>query len=370
MQKSQQSDERLQQARGDEHPSVKRGPALEGFIRRTAVALLLVAVVGLLGSLFVLGIDVLLAAFGGLLVAIFLRACTDLVRRYSRLPDGWALMLAVFVLLVLFGTVGWLLAPQISDQLNQLGERVPRIVGQVEDFLQDRNWGQWVLDQLRVQAEDGAAGEQITGQVGGFFSSFSQWSTYALTAIFVGLFGAANPRLYTRGIVNLTPLRHRKRVSDLIQGIGHTLRWWLIGQALAMLVIGVSTTIVLLVFGVPMALVLGIIVGFLGFIPYLGPIIGAVPVAAIAALEGTSTLAYVMIAYTVVQVLEGYIATPLIQRQTVYLPPVFTIISQILLGTVLGMLGFIFATPLAAVALVISRFYRTDILGDREAAKG
>lgn len=342
-------------------------PAHRSYVRRAVGTVLLVAAAGVLLALFILGIEVLFAAFGGVLLAVFLRACTDVVKRYTRMSDGWALTTALLVILLIITATGWLLAPQVSAQLEELSERLPQILSEAEDFLRERAWGVWVLEQIQDQGEN--AEGQIGNQVSGFVSGLSRWSSYVLTSLFVGLFGAANPSLYTRGIVHLTPLRHRERVRELISEIAHTLRWWLIGQALAMLVIGISTTIVLMVFGIPMAIVLGIIVGILGFIPYLGPLLGAVPVAMIAAMEGLKTFLYVMGAYTVVQVLEGYIATPLIQRKTVYLPPVFTIISQILLGMVIGMLGFIYATPLAAVVLVMSRFYRMDILEDDTAKK-
>jgi predicted PurR-regulated permease PerM len=161
----------------------------------------------------------------------------------------------------------------------------------------------------------------------------------------VGLFAAANPRLYVDGTVALVPLAKRERAREVMHRLGNALRWWLIGQAIAMLLIGVSTWLVLWAFGVPLAPVLGVIVGLLGFIPYLGPIIGVVPVALVAATLGTTTLLYVLAAYTAVQLVEGYVITPLIQHRMVYLPPVFTIITQILLGTLLGILGFVLALP-------------------------
>jgi predicted PurR-regulated permease PerM len=133
-----------------------------------------------------------------------------------------------------------------------------------------------------------------------------------------------------------------------------------------MVVIGVSTMIVLFIFGVPLALVVGLIVGLLGFIPYIGPIVGLLPVAMVAATVDATTLLYVLLAYTGVQLVEGYVITPLIHERTVYLPPAFTVFFQILLGMVLGIKGIILATPLAAVLLVLSRFYRRDFLGDEK----
>jgi predicted PurR-regulated permease PerM len=131
----------------------------------------------------------------------------------------------------------------------------------------------------------------------------------------------------------------------------------------------VSTTIVLWIFGVPLAILLGLIVGLLGFIPYLGPIFGLLPVGIVAATQGADTLLWVLVAYTAVQMLEGYVLVPIVQEQTVYLPPVFTIVFQILAGFAVGIMGIVFATPLAAVILVLSRFYRRDFLGDEAAAE-
>ena len=145
--------------------------------------------------------------------------------------------------------------------------------------------------------------------------------------------------------------------------------WWLLGQALAMLVIGVSTWLVLWAFDIPLAPVIGLVVGILGFIPYIGPIIGVVPVAIVAGTQGADTLLYVLGAYMAVQLVEGYVITPLIQHRMVYLPPVLTIVAQVVLGKLLGILGFILATPLAAVVLVLSRFYREDVLGERGAVE-
>lgn len=350
------------------HPSAlgEQVPARDLFVRRTATVVAITTIAGLLIALFVLGIDVLLAAFGGVLIAVLLNAFSSFVERHTPLTYGWALTAVVLIILILFGIGGWLLAPKIAEQANQLSQQLPTVVEKIKNFLQQYGWGQWILN----QAQNGWPLSGAAGDSGGGFSAFSRWSSYFLVAVFVGLFAAADPKLYQDGIVHLFPLRHRSRIRELLGELGYTLRWWLIGQAIAMLLIGVSTMVVLWVFGIRLAIVLGIIVGLLNFIPYLGPIIAAIPIALIAATAGATQLLYVMLAYTAVQLLEGYVATPLIQHRTVYLPPAFTVTSLFLLGTVLGTLGIVVATPLAAIVLVLTRFYRSDILGDREAEEG
>lgn len=340
-------------------------PARDPFVRRAAIVIGMTAAAALLAALFILGIDILLAGFGGLLLAVLFVALRDLVKRWTSLSDGPALAVGLIGLALLIGGMLWALSPYIAGQSQAIAQQLPGIAQDIEEGLQRYTWGRWAIEQAQQNGSDGA-----TDGITSFLSRLSDWATYLLTTFFVGLFAAANPSFYKRGLLHLFPIRHRSRLSELFDDLAHTLRWWLIGQALAMLVIGVSTTIVLFVFGIPLAIVLGLIVGLLGFIPYLGPIIGALPVALIAATEGTDILIYVMVAYTGVQILEGYVATPLIQKEMVYLPPVFTIMTQILLGTVLGLLGFILATPLAAVLLVMSRYYRADILGDPGADLG
>jgi predicted PurR-regulated permease PerM len=332
------------------------------FVRQVATVLALTLPVLLLTALLVLGVKVLMAAFGGVLLAILLHACADVVRRHTPLPYGWSLAVVLVALVVVLGGAGWLLAPQVSQQIDELAAKLPEIADEIRRFLERYGWGRSLLE----RTQDGEIAQNALAGGAGVLAALSTWSGYILTAVFVGLFGAANPGLYRDGLIGLVPLPHRERTAELLDALALTLRSFLIGQGITMLIIGVSTTVVLMAFGIPVAIVVGILVGLLGFIPYLGPIIGAVPVAAVAALQGIDTLLWVMVAYTAVQLLEGYVAVPIVQKRLVYLPPVFTIIAQILLGVVLGLLGFILATPLAAVLLVLSRFYRRDILGEAD----
>jgi predicted PurR-regulated permease PerM len=334
--------------------------AADSFVGRVATVILLAGVAALALILLLLGVRILLAAFAGVLLGVLLHALGTALTRHTPLSYGWALGVVVVVMAGLLSLAVWLVAAQIADQADELGAALPTLLDGVREFARQYGWGRWLLEQSATMS----AGQLAMENGSGVLSALSDWSTYIVLAVFVGLFAAANPGLYRRGIASLFPLRHRRRVDDLLGETGHTLRWWLIGQAASMVIIGVSSGLVLWAFGVPLALALGLLVGLLGFIPYLGPIIGTVPVALMAATQGADTLLYVLLGYTAVQMLEGYVAVPLIHERTVYLPPLLTIISQVLLGTVVGILGFALATPLAAVLLVVTRFYRTDVLGD------
>ncbi|CAN5641645.1 AI-2E family transporter [soil metagenome] len=336
---------------------------MEEFRRRATFLIVMVMAAVLVLGVVVLGIDILLAAFGGILFAVLLRALTDPLARLTGMPEGVALASVVLLLVGIGVGGGWLLGPGILEQIDEVGDVLPGLVDDLESMVRGLPLGDEIVDQL----SDGEDTEWVTNIAASVAGALGRWSTYLLTAFFVGLFGAVNPKLYREATAHLFPLRHRATVREMFDEVGHTLRWWLLGQAVTMLLIGTSIGLLLWAFGVPLALPLGIVVGALGFIPYIGPILGMVPVALVAATAGASTWMMVMVAYVVIQNIEGYVVLPLVHQKTVYLPPVFTIVSQIVLGTVLGALGWILATPLAVVVLVLTAFYRRNLLGDAEA---
>jgi predicted PurR-regulated permease PerM len=91
-----------------------------------------------------------------------------------------------------------------------------------------------------------------------------------------------------------------------------------------------------------------------------------VPAVLVASTIGSREALYVVLLYWAVQSLEGYVISPLVYQKTIEIPPMLTISAQVVLGTLLGVIGIIFATPLTACAMiVVQRLYVEDGLGDR-----
>jgi predicted PurR-regulated permease PerM len=107
---------------------------------------------------------------------------------------------------------------------------------------------------------------------------------------------------------------------------------------------------------VPIAFVLALFAGLAGFLPYLGPIIGAIPMVLVAGGESLDLALWVVGLYVIIQFLESYLLTPLIQARAVSMPPAVVILSQLVLGAVFGLLGLALATPLAAASTVPLRY--------------
>ena len=145
-------------------------------------------------------------------------------------------------------------------------------------------------------------------------------------------------------------------------GIPLALNWrgyWPVIIACAILMIG------LYILGIPLALTLGLLAGLLSFIPNFGPIISAIPALLLAFIQSPVTALYVLGLYVGVQLIESNLVTPMIERNTIELPPAVTILFQLALAVMVGGLGLVLATPLLAVIIVVIQMvYIQDILGD------
>ena len=133
-----------------------------------------------------------------------------------------------------------------------------------------------------------------------------------------------------------------------------------------MTIVGVLSGLGLWLFGVPLALTLGLLAGLLTFIPYVGAIVSAIPAILMALLIDFSHAVYIVLLYVGIHIVEGYILSPLIQERTVYIPPMLMLSALTALTIILGIPGLIIATPLTAIVLVlIKKIYIEDILGYR-----
>src|SRR5690606_32892211 len=107
------------------------------------------------------------------------------------------------------------------------------------------------------------------------------------------------------------------------------------------------------------------------FIPNIGPIVAAIPAVLLAFAHSPWLALYVIIFYFVYQMLDGYVFTPLVEKQTVLVPPALIIMSQVLLGVLAGAMGVVLADPILAVVLVlIKMLYVEDVLHEQAELPG
>ena len=210
-------------------------------------------------------------------------------------------------------------------------------------------------------AQEGV-GSTVTSAVSGTFSAIAN----TVFVLVVALYLAVDPRLYVEGAVRLFPPARRDRTREILQAIGATLRWWLIGKGLSMVLVGTAAFIGLLALDVPLAAALALIAGLLDFIPNVGPILAVVPAALFALLQGPTQVAYVIALYAAIQTVEGYVLSPLIEQRTVSVPPALSLTAMLVAALMLGWLGLLLAAPATAALLVLVRMvYLEGMLGER-----
>lgn len=311
--------------------------------------------------------DVVLLAFGAVLLAIFLHGLANISRRYLRLSEGYSVLLVSVLLVAALGLGVYLLAPSVAEQVTNLREELPRSAAGVSAFLQNYGWGRLIIEQMPSTDELIAkfGDSAMLSRVGGYFSTTLGALTNIALLILLAIYLASEPKIYIKGFAKLFPQRHRKRAREILYEIGESLSWWLIGKGASMLVIGILTWIGLYFIGVPLALTLGLIAALLSFIPNFGPILSAVPAILLAFIDSPTSALYVLILFVVVQLIESNLITPMIERKTVELPPVLTIVFQLALAILVGAVGLILATPILAVVMVlVQTLYIQDVLGD------
>jgi predicted PurR-regulated permease PerM len=317
------------------------------------------------GSIIWLAYDALLLVFACILVAVLLYELSCRLKKWLPIPRGAALALVVILFFLVLGIAGWLMAPQVAQQANELIDAVPKSFERLRSALEENKLLRSLAVNLPSTEKLMSRISAMLPQAGLFFSGMLGVIGNIAIIAFVGTYFAAQPRVYINGVITLVPHRKRIRMREVLDELGATLGQWLFGKLVSMLIVGVATGVGLALLGVPLALVLGILAGLLDFIPYLGPIMAGVPAVLLALSESPSLALYVVLLFLGVQVLEGYLLLPLIERRTVALPPALTIIMQVLLGTVFGLAGVALATPLTAVIMVlVTMLYVQDVLGD------
>ena len=337
------------------------------FVRRILIVVGIVTATLLILLFIGSSISVILLVIAAILVTVFFDGIARLI--YPRLPlsMGWCRLIAVVVFLVVVGGIGWALAPYVTDQASQLSEQLPSSLQEAEQQIRQLPGGQKIVSYVK----DKDMMKEVSGNAQKFFSAlFGVFGTLGslYVILFMGFLILASPQAYVEGFLHLVPKDRRDRANEVLNILGETLRSWLTGKLLSMLIVAVFTWIGLWILGIPLALILGIIAGLLAFVPNFGPLAALLLGVLIAATQGPQKMLWTAAVYIIVQIIESNLLTPVIQRRQVSLPMAMILVAQLVLGVYTGVLGLVLATPIFAIIMVlIKTLYVEDVLDDHEA---
>ena len=310
---------------------------------------------------------VLTPLFLAFAIAYVLDPVVDLLERL-KLPRALGIVLVLLVLLAGVVLLVVLIIPGLIADVAGVVRELPRhaeaALAKLEPVLLQYDiriphttseWIQQFQGKADVAAGTllGSISSGLRWLVGGTVSVMGAFAAALIVPVFAVYLLYDFDRI-TAGIRDLTPLRYRERVVGYAAEIDHVLGRFLRGQLVVMAILAVLYGGAYSLLGVRLAIPIGIIAGMLNFIPYLGSAFALVSGLLMSAIGGGGLAQFigVVVAYTVVQSLEGFVITPRVVGQSVGLRDVWVLLALFLGGEMFGFLGVLLALPLAAVAKV------------------
>lgn len=314
-----------------------------------------------------------LLAFAGVILAIILSEFARILQKVVPISRPCSLATVGLLVILLIGLFNFVFGSQIIDEFEDLSRQLPEQIAQLRATISEWPLGEMLLDgEAGGNEENGnennGANNKMTGEARGLLMKFGVTIVDGLSTLFMilitGIYFAVDPETYKKGIALLFPAKKAERINEVLETTGKALWQWLSGQFVAMMFVGITTTIGLMLIGVPMALILGVIAGLTDFVPIIGPWIGLIPALLLAFSIGVDKALYTLLLCIVVQQVESGLVTPLVQRRMVHIPPALIGLALVAFGSLFGIAGLVLATPLAVVAMVfVGMFYVQDVLG-------
>lgn len=326
---------------------------LGGFLNRCLVVL----AVGAAALALWTARQALLLGFAGVIVALVVLSLARPLRRWTGLPHGLSVSVAGLSLAGLIGLALWRSAPALVGQGLELRDQLPAALASFRERFAT------VLPQdLLAQ---GNIVETVAGTLTAWSARLAEGLTGLVLVILVGMFFAAAPGRYAGGLVRLFPPHRQGQARDALDCAATGLRSWLLGQVVAMAVVGTGVALGTWWIGLPAPLALGLIAGLLEFVPVVGPVLGAIPALLLALTMGWSMLLWTAALYLGIEQLESNLLMPMVERSVADVPPAVFLLALVAVGALFGVTGILLSGPLSVVGYVmVNRLYVAPLNGE------
>ena len=302
--------------------------------------------------------------------------------------EAWHVPRPAGIALVLGGTLGTLglflvlvlpgIATNVAGVIQELPTQLARLWATTAPWLAQRGIAvpqtttEWVA-RLHALASEAAsamlapAGSVVSAVIGGTLSVLGSVAA-ALVVVVLAVYLLNDFDRITTGVRELLPRRWRARVTSYAQDIDGMLSHFMRGQVIVMVILAVLYSSAYALLGVRLAVPIGLAAGVLNVIPYLGSAFALLAGVLMSLLDGWHgwQLVGVVLAYTAIQTLEGFVITPRIVGRTVGLSEIWMLVALFVGGDLFGFLGVFLAVPAAAVTKIFVtravQYYRTTAL--------
>jgi predicted PurR-regulated permease PerM len=292
--------------------------------------------------------DILAVVFLAIIVAASLNPVIGWVRRLG-MPRSGAVVFTYLSLLALFVLMLYFLVPPLVNQVAELAQRFPQYAEEFSWLKRYVGGPELPLNESQlagdVQRSIMASFSEIFSATVGIFSGV----IFFVVFFFLSLYMSLEENGVEKFLTSVIPERFHDYSLSLADRAQRKIGRWMFGQLLSMFLIFMVYLIGLSVMGVPYALTLALLGGLFEIVPYVGPIIAAIPALLIAFFTSPILGLGVLVFYVVAHQIESHVITPQVMKRAVGINPVAVILALLIGGKLGGILGVILAVPAAAV---------------------
>ncbi|MDF2434307.1 MAG: hypothetical protein JWP44_3938 [Mucilaginibacter sp.] len=311
----------------------------------TVAIVALVAVIILIARV---AFSVMLMALSGCLIAVYFHGLADVIERKTKFSRKVSVLISIIGSLIILGLLCWFMGAKIQNQIAALNDTLPHTINTAKSKLAETPTGRKILTSI-----SGNNSDKLFATAQQFFSTSFGVLGDLYIILFLGIFFTASPSLYKDGIILLIPSANKPTARNIMDRISLALKGWLKVIMISMVLITILLPIGLTIMGIPLALVLGLLTGILVIVPNFGSAAAMIPGVLLALTISTNTAIIVALIYIGIQTLVGNIIAPIIQKRMINIPPALTIIGQLIMGVLGGVLGIAMAIPVLAIFMIL-----------------
>ncbi len=305
---------------------------------------------------------IIISLFAAAVFAIALNPLVNTLERRLRLRRGLAVAIIMLGFILITGLIIYLMVPAIVAQAQSISSHWSGYRDQIQSALK----GQPILlnafnrfTQTFTSNSDQWTG-QLTGYLTGVIGSFLGILTFFVFLIYMLVSG----KHFASYIAELLPNKQqKKRFVSIAHDVSYKLGYWLRGQAVLCLIVATAAFVILSVLGIPYALSLAILAGVFEAVPMIGAYLGAILPIVVAFTVSPWKALIVLLAFLVMQQIEGNIFVPLVMKRALGIHPLIVLLAALVGGSLFGFAGVLVAVPVtAAISVILGSINKEEVI--------
>jgi len=281
----------------------------------------------------------------------------------------------IVVYLVLLGGIFFIInmmIPILSDQINEFVSSIPSILNDVKDFVSDmfdrlshaldfdlKSTENQIFKSLEEFGVNLAT--KLPDMVMNVLRSTISGGASVVIGLMLGFYMLFDFNNIQKHLLNLVPLKYRDDVHSLGNKLNESLRDFVQGTLLIMLIVFVAQSLGLTIAGLKAPLLFGLFCAITNVIPYIGPYIGGIPAVIVGFSQSPLIGIFCLVTIVIVQLVESNFLQPIVMGKTMKLHPVTIMVSLLIFEHFFGIIGMILATPIVACLKVLITFINSKI---------